>query len=142
MMSDATAPLKNVSARARSIYRRCVADNSLMWMIGAISAALATLGALYFAQRRQVDVFVYLNGASHLLSDHLYQIRLSHGPHLPFTYPPFAALFFETVTFIPMALPQLLWTVVNIAALYVIIYLPIRAVFPAAPTRMLVLRSL
>ncbi len=111
-------------------------------MIGAISAALATLGALYFAQRRQVDIFVYLNGASHLFSDHLYQIRLSHGPHLPFTYPPFPALVFEPLTFIPMALAQLLWTVVNIAALYVIIYLPIRAVFPAAPTRMLVLRSL
>src|SRR5258708_24324082 len=118
MMSDASAPLKNASARARSIYRRCVADNSLMWMIGAISAALATLGALYFAQRRQVDVFVYLNGASHLLSDHLYQIRLSHGPHLPFTYPPFAALVFEPLTFIPIAFAPLLSTVVTIAAPY------------------------
>ena len=142
MMSDATAPLKNVSARARLICRRCRAGNSLTWMVGAISAALATSGALYFAQRRQVDILVYLNGASHLFSDHLYQIRLSHGPHLPFTYPPFAALVFEPLTFIPMALAQLLWTVVNIAALYVIIYLPIRAVFSAAPTRMLVLLSL
>ena len=142
MMSDATPKLKHASSGAFFISRLCTADNSLAWMAGAISAALATSGGLLFALRRQLDLSVYLNGASHLFSDHLYRIHLSHGPHLPFTYPPFAALVLDPLTFIPTRFAQLIWALVNMAALYAILYLSIRMVLSTAPTRMLVLLSL
>ncbi len=134
MTSDSTAKLKGGSAREYFMSRRFTTDNSLAWIAGAISAALATSGGLLFALRRQVDFSVYLNGAEHLFSNRLYQVRLSPGPHLHFTYPPFAALVFDPLTFVPATVAQALWTLVNLAALYAILYLPLRAVASAAPT--------
>ncbi len=142
MTSDSTAKLKGGSAREYFMSRRFITDNSLAWIAGAISAALATSGGLLFALRRQVDFSVYLNGAEHLFSNRLYQVRLSPGPHLHFTYPPFAALVFDPLTFVPATVAQALWTLVNLAALYAILYLPLRAVASAAPTRLLVLLAL
>jgi alpha-1,2-mannosyltransferase len=125
-----------------------VGDKRLAWIAGAVSAALATSGALFFALRRQLDFSVYLFGASHLSSSHLYQIRMSHGPHLPFTYPPFAAAVFSPLTLIPIRSAQILWALINTAALYALLYLSIRAALSALPAssalpaRMRVLLSL
>ena len=141
MASDATGKLKITGSNAFNNLR-ITPDSSVAWIAGVVSAALAASGGLFFALRRQVDISVYLDGASHLFSNDLYQLRLSHGPHLPYTYPPFAALVFNPLTFIPTRFAQVLWALTNLAALYGVLFLSIRAVLSKAPTRMVVLLSL
>ena len=45
--------------------------------------------------RLQLDMAVYLLGGRNLVNGRLYLVGLPHPPHLPFTYPPFAALVFR-----------------------------------------------
>jgi alpha-1,2-mannosyltransferase len=142
MASDATRRLKIAGPTVFFKNRHIAPDSSFAWIAGVISAALAASGGLFFALRRQVDISVYLDGASHFFSNDLYQLRLSHGPHLPYTYPPFAALVFNPLTFIPTRFAQLLWALINLTALYGILYLSLRAVLSTVPTRTVALLSL
>jgi alpha-1,2-mannosyltransferase len=112
------------------------------WLAGGCSAGLAVAGALAFALGRQIDISVYLNGASHLLDGRLYQVRLPQPPHLVFTYPPFAAVLFWPLTVIPVKAAHLIWGLVNVVALYAVVRLSLRAALRAAAAWMAVLASL
>jgi alpha-1,2-mannosyltransferase len=80
--------------------------------------------------RTQLDLAVYLLGAHHLVDGRLYTTGLSFPPHLPFTYPPVAALGFGPLALLPRQTAQGVWAVVNVASLYAVLALSLRAVLP------------
>jgi alpha-1,2-mannosyltransferase len=99
--------------------------------VGAISTGLVVPWALGLAwHRRQLDIAVYLMGARHLFDGQLYLASLPAPPHLPFTYPPFAALVFTPLTLLPMTAAQVVWSLVNVAALLLLLWLSVRAARP------------
>jgi alpha-1,2-mannosyltransferase len=91
--------------------------------------------------RTQLDFAVYVLGAHHLVDGHLYHKGLAFVPHLPFTYPPIAALVFWPLAQLPRRSGQLVWAAVNVASLYGIIALSLRAVRPAMDRTRLLLWS-
>jgi alpha-1,2-mannosyltransferase len=95
------------------------------------SAVAATVEAVLQATARlQLDMAVYLMGGHHLVDGRLYLESLPTAPHLPFTYPPFAALAFIPLTLLPEQGAQLVWSFVNVAALFSLLWLSLRAVYP------------
>ena len=101
------------------------------WAAGVISTGLAVLWAVGLSwHRRQLDIAVYLMGARHLFDGQLYLASLPASPHLPFTYPPFAALVFEPLRVLPMTAAHVVWSLVNVAALLLLVWLSVRAVRP------------
>ncbi len=103
-----------------------------LWAVGLLSAGLATLEAVHQATNRlQLDMAVYLMGGRHLVDGSLYQASLPSPPHLPFTYPPFAALVFAPLTVLPERAAQVLWSLVNVVALFALVWLSLRAARPA-----------
>lgn len=96
----------------------------------AVSVLISIVGSVgWTVHRQQVDFLVYLMGARHLASADLYHLYL-HGPHLPFTYPPFSTLFFWPLTLVPTGLGAVLWSLVNLGALAVIIAVSLLHVRP------------
>jgi alpha-1,2-mannosyltransferase len=103
-----------------------------LWVLGAVSAALAAAGAVGLAVNRlQLDMAVYLMGGRNLVDGRLYLVALPHPPHLPFTYPPFAALVFAPLSALPQSWAQVIWAIVNLVALFALVALSLRAVLPA-----------
>jgi hypothetical protein len=95
-----------------------------------LSLGTAVLGSVGWTfHRRQVDIQVYLMGARHLTSAHLYSLFLP-GVHLPFTYPPFSTLFFWPLTLASTGVATVVWAVVNLAALIAIIAVTLLIVHP------------
>jgi alpha-1,2-mannosyltransferase len=80
----------------------------------------------------QLDLDVYLMGASHLFGGHLYTVQLP-GSGLPFTYPPVAALAFVPLTVLGRTSAQVVWAVVSVVALVGFIAVSLRAVRPGWP---------
>ena len=114
-----------------------------LWAAGAVSAAIALAGALSLAVGRlQLDMAVYLMGGRHLVDGRLYLVGLPNAPHLPFTYPPFAALAFAPVAVLPEHVAQVVWSLVNVAALFALLLLSVRATRPGLARHRLVLWAL
>ncbi len=101
------------------------------WAVGGISTGLVVLWALGLGWHRpQLDFAVYLMGARHLFDGQLYVASLPTPPHLPFTYPPFAALVFAPLRVFPMTGAQVVWSLVNVLALLFMVWLSVRAARP------------
>jgi alpha-1,2-mannosyltransferase len=116
---------------------------TVAWVLGAVSAVAATLGAVQLAaERLQLDIAVYLMGAGHLIGGRLYLVALPHPPHLPFTYPPFAALVFFPLHLLPERAAQIVWSLVNVVALFALVWLSVRAARPGLGRRSLARWSL
>lgn len=117
--------------------------NAILWSVGAISAALASAGAVKMAVNRlQLDMAVYLLGGRNLVDGRLYLVGLSQSPHLPFTYPPFAALVFAPLSALPQSWAQVIWSVVNVFALFALVSLSLRAAVPTLGRQRLIQWSL
>jgi alpha-1,2-mannosyltransferase len=99
----------------------------------ALSAMVATAVSVWLACSYQDDFHVYMAGAHGLFSAALYS-QSTRGDL--FTYPPFAAL-----VFVPLAWPpsttaaQVVWALLNEAALLALLTIVIRAVRPDLPRR-------
>nr|WP_084436591.1 mannosyltransferase [Aldersonia kunmingensis] len=68
-----------------------------------------------------VDLHVYVDGSAALSDGHLYDFTYSEVTPdfpLPFTYPPFAALVFFPLHFLPMKVVGVAWSLATVAALY------------------------
>lgn len=68
-----------------------------------------------------VDLHVYVDGSAALLTDHLYDFTYAEKTPdfpLPFTYPPFAAVVFYPLHFLPFTVVAVLWLFAIVAALY------------------------
>ncbi|MDN5759086.1 MAG: mannosyltransferase [Tomitella sp.] len=80
---------------------------------------------------RLLDLHVYVEGAATMMSGDLYGFVFddgSPGAALPFTYPPFAAIVFYPLHFIPMGLLGVIWQVLSVAALYAVVRIALRMV--------------
>ena len=105
----------------------------LLWAVGYLSVAVVLGRAVHTAVTvHQLDLDVYLMGASHLFGGHLYTVQLP-GSGLPFTYPPVAALAFVPLTVLGRTSAQVVWAVVSVAALMGFIAVSLRAVRPGWP---------
>ncbi len=86
-----------------------------------------------------VDLHVYISGAAALaqpgaLYDYVYADQTPDFP-LPFTYPPFAAVVFYPLHFLPFGLVALLWQIGTMAALYGVVRLCQRLIGGASLNR-------
>jgi alpha-1,2-mannosyltransferase len=101
-----------------------------LWILGAASVALVLGRAVHNAvDTRQVDLEVYLMGASHVFDGRLYTAVLP-GARLPFTYPPVAALLFVPLTALGRTSAQVAWAVVSAGVLVAFLAVSLRAVRP------------
>ncbi|MTE17329.1 mannosyltransferase [Nocardia aurantiaca] len=72
-----------------------------------------------------VDLHVYVDGSANLGSGHLYEYTdSSKTPDfpLPFTYPPFAALVFYPLHFLPFSMVAIGWLLATVAALFGVVW--------------------
>jgi alpha-1,2-mannosyltransferase len=114
-----------------------------LWIAGLASAVVASIGALRLAiHPLQLDLAVYLLGGRHLVDGQLYLVALPRPPHLPFTYPPFAALLFAPLSVLSQGPAQVIWAVVNLGALFALVALSLRAAVPTLDRHRLVQWSL
>ncbi|MDF3299004.1 glycosyltransferase 87 family protein [Streptomyces tropicalis] len=80
-----------------------------------------------------LDLTVYRGAAPHVLSGGLYDFAVHTGPPiplLPFTYPPFAALVFLPLSWVPGPTAIALWQAVSVAALVVVARCALRLLRP------------
>ncbi|HEY5854849.1 MAG TPA: mannosyltransferase [Aldersonia sp.] len=71
-----------------------------------------------------VDLHVYVDGSARLAEDDLYDYTYSEDTPdfaLPFTYPPFAALVFYPLHYLPFTVVGVAWVLLTIAALYAVV---------------------
>ena len=71
-----------------------------------------------------VDLHVYVDGAASLLHGNLYDFTYSQDTPdfpLPFTYPPFAAMVFFPLHYLPFGVVGLAWQLLTVVALYGIV---------------------
>jgi alpha-1,2-mannosyltransferase len=114
-----------------------------MSVLGGLSLSLLLATVWYGTWHRvQLDFSVYVLGAHHLVDGRLYQSTLPTTPHLPFTYPPLAALAFTPLAVLPREAGQLVWSVINMASLFAVLVLSLRAVLPGIDRTRLLLWAL
>ncbi len=102
-------------------------------LAAALSTTLMTAVSLWLACSYQDDFHVYLAGAHDLFSGTLYS-QPTRGDL--FTYPPFAALVFLPLTWVPSTTAaQVVWALLNEAALLALLIVVIGAVRPDIPRR-------
>ncbi|MEV6767172.1 mannosyltransferase [Nocardia sp. NPDC051030] len=73
-----------------------------------------------------VDLHVYVDGSANFGSGHLYQYTdSSKTPDfaLPFTYPPFAALVFYPLHFLPFSVVAIAWLLLTVVALFAVVWI-------------------
>ncbi|MBH0775924.1 mannosyltransferase [Nocardia bovistercoris] len=73
-----------------------------------------------------VDLRVYVGGSADLLTDRLYDYTYSEKTPdfpLPFTYPPFAAVVFYPLHFLPFNVVAIAWLLATVAALYAVVWI-------------------
>lgn len=112
-----------------------------LWALGAVSASATVAAAVAFSLHNQVDIDVYLAGASRLFSGTLYTTR-TPGNQLWFTYPPTSALFFLPLNALPLQWARTWWALVNAASLWLLLAVSLRAVRPSMGRPMVVKWSL
>lgn len=84
-----------------------------------------------------VDLHVYVDGSAALADGHLYDYTysdLTPDFPLPFTYPPFAALVFFPLHFLPFPVVGVLWQLATIGALYLVVRMCIELLVGARTT--------
>ena len=103
-----------------------VASSWAPWVFLAAMTVLhvvvTELGSDPFAM---VDLDVYVQGAGHLTDGTLYDF-VTQPLQLPFTYPPFSALLFVPLGWLPWTLTRIGWQVASIASIAVIIEATLR----------------
>ena len=98
------------------------------WGWPALSAAVAFVGATALALvHQQLDLSTYLLGGAHASSNNLFTVTYPTD-HLGFTYPPFSALLFAPFAHFPLRACEVVFSWVNLAALFAMIVVCLRAV--------------
>ncbi len=116
-----------MSRDALALRMRTVASER-SWAWPAVSGALAVLGATVLAlAHRQLDLGTYLLGGAHAQSNDLFTVTYP-ADHLGFTYPPFSALLFAPFAHLPVRACEVVFSLVNLAALMGLLAVSLRAV--------------
>lgn len=117
----------------RHARRRLLSSRWAPWGLLAGSFVVHILVTLIGADPfKMVDLRVYVEGADHLTDGRLYDF-VSGPLHLPFTYPPFSALIFEPLAWLPWTVTRTLWECAMLAALPALIYLTLRLLGRTGP---------
>lgn len=85
-----------------------------------------------------VDLHVYVGGSAALLTDQLYDFTYAEKTPdfpLPFTYPPFAALVFFPLHYLPFTAVAVAWLLAIAAALYAVVHISFELMFGAETLR-------
>jgi alpha-1,2-mannosyltransferase len=85
-----------------------------------------------------VDLHVYVDGSASLLTDGLYDFTYAEKTPdfpLPFTYPPFAALVFFPLHYLPFTAIAVLWLLATVAALYGVVWISLELILGAQRVR-------
>jgi alpha-1,2-mannosyltransferase len=106
--------------------QRFVASSWAPWALLAATLVLHVLATLVGSDPfLMVDLAVYVDGARHLTDGTLYDF-FSEPLHLPFTYPPFSAMIFTPMTWLPWTPLRILWQLASFAAIAVMAYCTLR----------------
>lgn len=100
------------------------------WLLGASVLIQFALVASQ-AKMTMVDLMVYRNGSPFLLHGTLYDWHLAHFSQqfpLPFTYPPFAAVVFIPLSYLPWVAVRWLWQLISVACLWWLVRLSLRLI--------------
>jgi alpha-1,2-mannosyltransferase len=98
------------------------------WGWPVVSAAVAFAGATVLAlSHQQLDLSTYLLGGAHATSNNLFTVTYPTD-HLGFTYPPFSALLFAPFAHLPLRACEVVFSWVNLVALFAMIVVSLRAV--------------
>ena len=104
------------------------------WGWPALSATVAFAGATILALLLTLDLSTYLLGGAHGSSNDLFTVTYPTD-HLGFTYPPFSALLFAPFAHFPVRACEVVFSWVNLAALFGMIVVSLRAVSRALDKR-------
>ncbi len=116
------------------MLKRYLASSWAPWASAALLVLAHVLVTLAGADAFQmIDLKVYIDGTRHLGDGTLYDF-FSEPLHLPFTYPPFSALVFVLIGWIPWVLLRILWQAASFVAIAVIIQATLRLLGRAGPT--------
>jgi alpha-1,2-mannosyltransferase len=98
------------------------------WGWPVLSASVAFAGATELAlSHQQLDLSTYLLGGAHATSNNLFTVTYPTD-HLGFTYPPFSALLFAPFAHFPLRASEVAFSWLNLAALFALIVVCLRAV--------------
>jgi alpha-1,2-mannosyltransferase len=112
----------NLALRMRGI----AANRGWGWPV--FSGSLAIMGVVVLAVvHQQVDLSTYLLGGQHAWMSDLFSVTLPKDG-LGFTYPPFSALLFAPGAQAPLAVAEVVFSLVNLAAVFALIVVCLRAV--------------
>jgi alpha-1,2-mannosyltransferase len=116
------------SISSRWTTRVALARPRTLWILAVTSTLLLAGYLALFSRGWQVDFLVYREGGHHVLGSGLYSSTLTAGSrHLPFTYPPLAALLFWPFSLLSSQAGKLIWDAINVAILTGVIALSIAA---------------
>ncbi|QBS41172.1 mannosyltransferase [Nocardia sp. CS682] len=107
--------------------KACDLNRQLRWAVSALGlSVLARLLWMFLNKNgiNVVDLHVYVDGSASLLTDRLYDFTYAEKTPdfpLPFTYPPFAALVFFPLHYLPFTVVAVGWLLATVAALYVVV---------------------
>lgn len=118
----------NISAELRATHEP---ESTPALIVGVFSFSVVLATALSWTLRYpQIDYSVYLMGSHHLSDPRLYDLNLPYSPFLPFTYPPFAAIFFWPFSLFALRPSQALWCVANVVSLFALLALTMNLLRP------------
>ncbi|WP_324198546.1 mannosyltransferase [Nocardia brasiliensis] len=121
--------------------KACDLNRHLRWAVLALGlSVLARLCWMLFTENGSnvVDLHVYVDGSAALLTDRLYDFTYAEKTPdfpLPFTYPPFAALVFFPLHFLPFGVVSVGWLLATVAALYGVVRIAIELILGADRAR-------
>ena len=113
----------DVDGKRRAASWRHRVTMAAPWLLGAsLLARLVGSAAVYGDLYPDLRVYV-VGGAAVAHPGALYQAFSVDGvgQHLPFTYPPFAALLYYPLHLVPFVVVALVWTAATLAALYAVV---------------------
>jgi alpha-1,2-mannosyltransferase len=105
------------------------------WLLG-VSVLMHFTLVLTQTKMTMIDLMVYRDGSPSLLHGGLYDWRLTEFSQqfaLPFTYPPFAAVVFIPLSWLPWVLTRFLWQVLSVVCLWWLVRLSLRLIAKDRP---------
>jgi alpha-1,2-mannosyltransferase len=111
---------------ALALRMRAIASTR-RWAWPALSGAVAVVGVTVLALvHQQLDLATYLLGGGHAASNDLFTVTYP-ADNLGFTYPPFSALLFAPFAHLPERVCEVVFSWVNLAALFGLLAVSLRA---------------
>ncbi|HWC83389.1 MAG TPA: mannosyltransferase [Pseudonocardiaceae bacterium] len=119
---------ENDSVNVRAIESRVLP--LAKWLLGASVLIHFVLVATQ-TKMTMIDLMVYRNGSPFILHGTLYDWRLAQYSQqfaLPFTYPPFAAVVFLPLSWVPWAVARWIWQLISVICLWWLVRLSLRLI--------------